>query len=125
MSGMSPVNQNNNDTVKYVDTAKTSQISGLRNCGHTPIVSGNGKSQYAASHGRPVCRIGNMPAHMTAKSVMASAARLIDVRQLCLSSSKMAEIRVPAWPIPIHHTKLTMAKPHADGIVMPQMPTPL
>ncbi len=32
---------------------------------------------------------------------------------------------VPAWPIPIHQTKLTMAKPHAAGIRMPQIPTPL
>src|SRR5438128_5374143 len=31
---------------------------------------------------------------------------------------------VPAWPMPIHHTKLVMAKPHATGTSMPQMPTP-
>ena len=31
---------------------------------------------------------------------------------------------VPAWPIPIHHTKLVMAKPHATGTLMPQIPTP-
>ncbi len=31
---------------------------------------------------------------------------------------------VPAWPIPIHQTKLTMAKPHATGISTPQMPMP-
>ncbi len=36
----------------------------------------------------------------------------------------MAEISVPAWPIPIHHTKFTMANPHATGMVMAQMPTP-
>ena len=65
-----------------------------------------------------------MPAQATANSVIASAKRLIELRQLCLSSSRMAEISVPAWPIPIHHTKLTMAKPHALGIWMPQMPTP-
>ena len=29
----------------------------------------------------------------------------------------MAEISVPAWPIPIHQTKLMIAKPHATGIV--------
>ena len=28
----------------------------------------------------------------------------------------MAEISVPAWPIPIHHTKLVMAKPHITGV---------
>ena len=27
----------------------------------------------------------------------------------------MAEISVPAWPIPIHHTKFVMANPHITG----------
>ena len=36
----------------------------------------------------------------------------------------MAEIRVPAWPMPIHQTKFTIAKPHATGMLIPQMPTP-
>ena len=36
----------------------------------------------------------------------------------------MAEISVPAWPIPIHQTKLTMAKPQPTGMLMPQIPTP-
>ena len=31
---------------------------------------------------------------------------------------------VPAWPIPIHQTKLTMAKPHPTGALTPQMPMP-
>ncbi len=31
---------------------------------------------------------------------------------------------VPAWPIPIHQTKLVMANPQPTGIMMPQMPTP-
>ena len=34
-------------------------------------------------------------------------------------------MNVPACPIPIHHTKFTIAKPQATGILMPQMPTPL
>src|SRR5215467_1573663 len=91
-SGIRPTLQNRNDTVKYVETANTSQISGLRNCGQTPMVSGIGNSQYAASQGRPVCTSGKSPACITAKIVMASAKRLIDVRQLCLSNSRMAEI---------------------------------
>src|SRR5216684_3548810 len=41
-SGNNPTNQNNSETVPYVDTAKTSQISGLRNCGQIPIVLGYG-----------------------------------------------------------------------------------
>ena len=56
---------------------------------------------------------------------MASAKRLIELRHDCRSRRRMAEIRVPAWPIPIHQTKLTMAKPQPMGIVTPQMPTPL
>ncbi len=65
-----------------------------------------------------------MPAHTTAKMVMASAKRLMELRHCCLNSSRMAEISVPAWPIPIHQTKLMMAKPQATGCEMAQMPTP-
>src|SRR6516225_1827686 len=78
-SGIRPTNQNINDTVAYVETAKTSQMSGLRNCGHTPIVLGYGSSQYA-SHGRPTWKSGYRPAQATANNVIASANRLIDVR---------------------------------------------
>src|SRR5579863_7969670 len=66
-----------------------------------------------------------MPAQTTAKMVMASAKRLMELRQVCLKSRRMAEMRVPAWPIPIHQTKLMMANPQATGWVMAQMPTPL
>ena len=65
-----------------------------------------------------------MPAQTTAKIVMASAKRLIELRQPCLNSSRIAEIRVPAWPIPIHQTKLIMAKPQSTGCVIAQIPTP-
>jgi len=37
----------------------------------------------------------------------------------------MAEISVPAWPMPIHQTKLMMSMPQAMGIVIPQTPMPL
>ncbi len=87
------------------------------------MVLGYGNSQYP-SHGRPRWISGNMPAQTTAKIVMASAKRLMELRQLCLNSSRIAEISVPAWPMPIHHTKLMMAKPHATGCVTAQMPTP-
>src|SRR5579863_3203471 len=66
-----------------------------------------------------------MPAQTTAKMVMASAKRLMELRQVCLKSRRMAEIRVPAWPIPIHQTKLIIAKPQATGWVIAQIPTPL
>ena len=94
-SGINPVYQKRNDTVAYVDTAKTSQINGLRNCGQSVIVFGYGNIQYAY-HGRPVCSSGKSPAHATANSVIASAKRLIEVRHSCRSSSRIAEISVPA-----------------------------
>ena len=72
-----------------------------------------------------MCSSGNSPAQATANSVIASAKRLIDVRHFWCSSSRIAEISVPAWPMPIHQTKLTMAKPQATGMLMPQMPTPV
>ena len=68
---------------------------------------------------------GNRPAQATANSVIASAKRLIEVRHFWFSRNKIAEISVPAWPIPIHQTKLTIAKPQPMGILMPQIPTPL
>lgn len=39
--------------------------------------------------------------------------------------SRIAEIKVPARPIPIHHTKFVMAHPQPTGMRIPQMPTPL
>src|SRR6185295_4877067 len=122
-SGIRPTNQNIADTVAYVETAKTSHINGLRNCGQIPIVFGYGNSQYI-SHGRPRWKIGYMPACATAKSVIASAKRLIDVRQRCRSKSSIAEINVPAWPIPIHQTKLRMSMPQATGTLTPHKPIP-
>ncbi|MNC88128.1 hypothetical protein D3C83_39150 [compost metagenome] len=79
-SGIMPMYQNKSDTVKYVPTAKMSHSSGLRNCGHMFIWFGTGNIQYG-SQGRPTCRPGNTPAQMTAKIVIASAKRLIAVRQ--------------------------------------------
>src|SRR4029434_9981292 len=97
-SGTSPANQNRAETVPYVETANTSQISGLRNCGHNPIVLGYGKRHENASHGRPVWSSGNIAAHATANNVIASAKRLIDVRHCWRNSSRIAEISVPAGP---------------------------
>ena len=66
-----------------------------------------------------------MPAHATAKIVIASAKRLIELRQGWRSSSRIAEISVPAWPMPIHQTKLTISNPQPTGWLTPQMPMPL
>src|SRR6476469_3219067 len=123
-SGISPTYQNNNETVAYVDTANTSQTNGLRNCGQTPIVLGYGNIQYA-SQGRPMWMSGNMPAQATANNVIASAKRLIEVRHVCLSSSRIAEMSVPAWPMPIHHTKLVISNAQPIGMLLRQTPLPL
>src|SRR6185437_5370976 len=122
-SGTMPMYQKTTEIVAYVETAKTSHASGLRNCGHTFILFGYGSSQYP-SHGRPMCSSGNIPAQHTAKIVIASAKRLIELRQPCLNSNRIAEISVPAWPIPIHQTKSIIAKPHATGCEIAQIPTP-
>src|SRR6185503_12510743 len=65
-----------------------------------------------------------MPACATANNVIASAKRLIDVRQRCRSSRRIAEISVPAWPIPIHQTKFRMSMPQATGTLTPHKPIP-
>ena len=36
----------------------------------------------------------------------------------------MAEMSVPAWPMPIHQTKLMMSKAQPTGTLLPQMPMP-
>src|SRR5277367_1075294 len=122
-SGIKPTNQKSRETVPYVETANTSQMSGLRNCGQIPITLGYGNIQNAYQGG-PVWMSGKIPAQATAKSVMASAKRLIEVRHFWLSKKRIAEMSVPACPIPIHQTKLTIAKPQPIGMLMPQMPTP-
>jgi hypothetical protein len=56
---------------------------------------------------------------------MASAKRLIEVRHFCRSSRRIAEIKVPAWPMPIHQTKLMMSKAQPTGTLLPQIPIPV
>ena len=51
-----------------------------------------------------------MPAQATANNVIASAERLIEVRHFCRNRNRMAEISVPAWPIPIQNTKFVMSQ---------------
>src|SRR5688500_3724289 len=107
-SGIRPTYQNRTDTVPYTLTAKTSQRRGLLKLGHMLIWFGTGNIQYATQT-RPTWIPGNVRAHMTAKIVIASADRSIDVRHLCRNRKRMAEISVPAWPIPTQNTKLVMA----------------
>src|SRR2546422_11599775 len=86
-SGIRPRNQKSSEVVKYVETAKTSHISGDLNCGQIEFVEGYGKSQYKANHGLPVWSTGKMAACITAKIVIASAKRLIEVRHFCWKRS--------------------------------------
>src|SRR5437868_9426927 len=79
-SGIRPTYQKTSEMVPYVETANTSHTRGLRKFGQIDIVFGYGKSQYA-SHGRPMCSTGNIPAQATANSVIASAKRLMALRQ--------------------------------------------
>ena len=76
------------------------------------------------THTRPTWNVGKMSAHATAKRVIASAARLIDVRHRCLNRKRTAEMSVPAWPMPTQNTKLTMAQPQNTGLVKPHTPGP-
>ena len=52
--------------------------------------------------------IGNSPAVITAKTVIASAARATAVRQRARNRNRTAEINVPEWAIPTQNTKLVM-----------------
>ncbi len=66
-----------------------------------------------------------MLAHMTAKIVIASAKREIALRQRARNRSRMAEISVPACPIPTQKTKLMMSNAQATGMLLPQTPMPV
>ena len=63
---------------------------------------------------------GKVPAQTTAKMVMASANRLMAVRHFWRKRNKIAEIKVPAWPIPTQNTKFTIGKPHITGFGCPK-----
>src|SRR5512141_1512891 len=104
--------------------ANTSQGSALLKLGQIRFTDGYGIS-HQNSQGRPRWMIGYMPAMATAKRVIASANRLIDVRHFCWKRSRMALISVPAWPMPIHQTKLVMSQAQATGMLFPQTPMPL
>ena len=66
-----------------------------------------------------------MPAAMTAKIVIASAARLMLVRHFCRNRKRMALMSVPAWPIPIQKTKPVMSQAQPTVVLLPQTPMPL
>src|SRR5262249_17297365 len=124
-SGNSPTYQKMAEMVKYVLIAKKSQMRGdLKLTQSGPRAYGKGIIQNP-SQARPLGKTGNNPAHMTAKSVMASAARLTDVRQRCRNRNRMAEISVPAWPIPIQNTKFVMSNAQPTDEFNPHVPMPV
>jgi len=58
-------------------------------------------------------------------SVIVSVIREIDVRQRCSSRYKIAEMNVPAWPIPTQKTKFVMSKAHPTLLLRPHTPIPV
>src|SRR3989304_309162 len=109
---MRPTYQTTREMVKYVLIAKKPQTRGDRKfTQRDPRVFGYGATQ-SASHGLPIWMMGKMPAHITANRVIASAARLTDVRHRWRSRNKTAEMSVPAWPMPIQNTKLVISNAH-------------
>ena len=61
---------------------------------------------------------------MTAKMVIASAARLIEVRHFWRKRKRIAEMSVPACPIPTQNTKFVMSHAQPTGTLSPQTPIP-
>src|SRR5215471_6741825 len=118
-SGISPTYQNVAEIRKYVEMAKQSQASGERKLIHSgPRVFGYGNSQYA-SQGRPVWITGKMPAHITANRVMASAERFTEVRHFWRKRNRIAEMSVPAWPMPTQNTKFVMSNAQPSVVLRP------
>ena len=56
---------------------------------------------------------------------MASAERLMAMRQRWRNRSRTAEISVPAWPMPTHQTKLVMSQAQPTVLLRPHTPMPV
>ena len=56
--------------------------------------------------------------------VIASAERLIEVRQVWRKRKRIAEMSVPACPMPTQNTKFVMSHAQPTGWLRPQMPIP-
>ena len=67
----------------------------------------------------------NDAAQITAKIVIASAERLMDNLHFWRNNNKMAEISVPAWPIPTHQTKLVISHAQPTVLFNPHTPSPV
>jgi hypothetical protein len=98
--------------------------AGERKFGQIALALGIGNSIHAI-HWRPMWMPGNVAAQITAKIVIASAERLTAVRHFCFSRHRIAEISVPAWPIPIQKTKLVMSHAQSTWLFRPHVPMPV
>jgi len=67
---------------------------------------------------------GKPAAHIIEHMVAVSAIRARGFLHDWFSNSNAAEMNVPAWPIPTHHTKLTMFIPHETVLFSPSTPMP-
>src|SRR6266481_5215696 len=99
-------------------------MSALRKFCQIPQLFGIG-AKYHAIQNRPTWIPGKIAAQITAKSVIASAERLIDVRHFWRSKNKIAEMSVLAGPIPIQTKKWVMSQAQPTGICFPHVPTPV
>ena len=86
--------QNSTETVKYVDTANTSHSNGERNCGQIEFALGRGKAASQTRYGLRAPPGKYRRASL--KIVIASEARLIEVRHFWRNKNRIAEISVPA-----------------------------
>jgi hypothetical protein len=123
ISGISPTYQKTSDIVKYVDIAKTSQTNGELKFTQRPLVFGYGNMKNV-SKGRPRCIRGKRAAQITANIVIASAERLMLFLHFCLNNRSIAEMNVPACPIPIHHTNVVISNAQPTVLFSPQVPIP-
>src|SRR5208337_936932 len=104
--------------------AAKSQDRALRKFGKSSLEFGSGTTNQAIQT-RPIWIITYSPAQATAKRVMASAARLRLDRHFWRNRKRIAEIKVPACPIPTQNTNVPMGRPQPTVWFMPQMPSPV
>ena len=65
-----------------------------------------------------------MAAVSSAKIVNVSAMRLMGRRHSIFITRSAAEMKVPAWPIPMKNTKFVIYSAHSTGRLSPVMPMP-
>ena len=104
--------------------AAKSHDRALRKLGKISLELGRGTMNQAIQT-RPMWIITYSPAQATAKSVMASAARFRLDRHFWRNRKRIAEIKVPAWPMPTQKTNVPMGSPQPTVLFMPQMPRPV